>query len=212
MAQAGARRREERSQPPATGPTTQPISSTGGPLGGTATSARPGGGAGAGAGGGVARPSGRCAVSGSAIEPGTRFHAAVRETPAGLERLDVLPEHWPAFASAHELLAHWVTTMPQPERAKKRLFVDDETLMTLFERLEGVGEPAKQRFRFVLGLVLMRKRLLLHEGQREAGGVSVWTVRLRGRETTLELVDPHLTQEQVGDVSSQLSEILETDL
>lgn len=160
----------------------------------------------------LGRPSGRCAVSGALIEPGVRFHAAVRETPSGLQRLDVLPEHWPAFVSSNELLAHWVTTMPQPERQRKRMFVDDETLMTLFERLEGVEEPGKQRFRFVLGLVLLRKRLLLHDAQATRAGVSVWQVRLRGRTSVLELVDPQLTHEQVGEVSGQLAEILESDL
>src|SRR4051795_9913733 len=45
----------------------------------------------------VPRPAGVCAVSGRAIEPGEKFFAVVRETPTGLERLDVSPEAWDPF-------------------------------------------------------------------------------------------------------------------
>lgn len=160
----------------------------------------------------VARPGGKCAVTGRAILPGMKFHAALRETPTGFERLDVLPEEWEGFLYKNELLAHWVTTMPQPQQEKKKLFVDDETLLTLFERLADTQEPAKVRFRFVLGLILMRKRLVVYESQRDEGALNLWQVRLRGRQGLLDLVNPHLSEDHVGDVAGQLSEILNSEL
>jgi hypothetical protein len=159
----------------------------------------------------VARPLGRCAVTGQPIQAGEKFHAALRETPTGLERLDVLPHEWDGFAAKNELLAHWLATMPASEQ-KKKLFVDDEVLLTLFERLQDTEEPAKLRFRFVLGLILMRKRLIVYESQHDSGGQNLWSVRIRGREGTLDLVNPHLSEDQVGDVAGQLSEILSSDL
>src|ERR671917_474696 len=109
----------------------------------------------------VARPGGTCAVSGRAIVAGERFMAAVRETPAGLERIDVAAEHWEAF-DKNGLLAFWQTVMPRAEE-KKKGFVDDEVLCTLFERLAEASETPKIHFRFVLGLILMRKRLVLYD-------------------------------------------------
>jgi hypothetical protein len=158
----------------------------------------------------IPRPGGRCAVSGEAIEPGDKFTAAVRETPTGLERLDVRPEHWKSF-DHNGLLAFWQATMPQPGH-KKKVFVDDETLCTLFERLADVVEPAKVGFRFVLGLILMRKRLLSYEGAKHDADRDIWIVRLRGREDRLELIDPKLDESQVGDVSQQLGEVLNQEL
>src|SRR5688500_11532351 len=149
----------------------------------------------------VARPGGTCAVSGRAIAGGERFMAAVRETPAGLERIDVAHEHWEAFDKSG-LLACWQTVMPKAEE-KKKVFVDDEVLCTLFERLAEATEPAKVHFRFVLGLILMRKRLVLYdttrheEGPDGSGPRDVWVVRMKGREDKLDLVDPKLDERQV---------------
>ena len=133
--------------------------------------------------------------------------AAVRETPEGLERLDVAPEHWGPFDKSH-LLAFWQTVMPAAEE-KKKVFVDDEVLCTLFERLAEATEPAKLHFRFVLGLILMRKRLVIYESARREragegdgstgdgsnGAKDVWVVRMKGRDDRLDLIDPKLNEE-----------------
>ena len=159
----------------------------------------------------VPRPAGVCAVTGRQISPGEKYIAAVRETATGLERLDVSPEAWEAFDRAN-LLGFWQTVMPRPEQKQKKLFVDDEVLCTLFERLADTSEPAKVNFRFVLGLILMRKRIVLYDTQRQEEGRDVWVVRLKGREDRLDLVDPKLTEAQVAEVSQQLGEILNEEL
>jgi hypothetical protein len=159
----------------------------------------------------VPRPAGVCAVTGRAIEPGEKFFAVVRETPTGLERLDVSPEAWAEF-DRKDLLGFWQTTMPRPEQKPKKLFVDDEVLCTLFERLADTGEAAKLNFRFVLGLILMRKRIVIYETTRREEGRDVWVVRLKGREDRLDLVDPKLTEAQVAEVSQQLGDILHQEL
>src|SRR5258706_14007164 len=95
---------------------------------------------------------------------------------------------------------------------KRRIFVDDEVLCALFERLADTAEPSKLNFRFVLGLILMRKRMLVYEGTRREGDREIWSMRFRGREDKLDLLNPHLTEEQVGDVSRQLGEILNEEI
>jgi hypothetical protein len=158
----------------------------------------------------VGRPQGKCSVCDRAIEPDAKYIAALRETPTGLERLDVCKACWEAFARA-DLLGFWQTTMPHPEQ-KKKLFVDDEVLGSLFERLAEATEPVKVNFRFVLGLILIRKRMLAYESSRKDGDREVWVVRFRGRDDRLDLVDPKLTEQQMLEVSQQLGEILNEEL
>jgi hypothetical protein len=158
----------------------------------------------------VARPGGKCAVSGREIAPGEKYMAALRETPEGLERLDLAMECWEGFSRA-DLLGYWQTTMPQPNE-KKKVFVDDEVLCNLFERLAETAEPLKLNFRFVLGLILIRKRLLVYESSRVENGRDIWAVRFKGREERLDLVDPKLDEPQVQEVSRQLGEILNEEL
>ena len=158
----------------------------------------------------VSRPHGVCAVTGHKIEPDEKFMAALRETPAGFERLDVSMPAWPEF-DRREVVAFWQTVMPRHEQ-KKKLFVDDQVLCDLFERLADVQEPAKVNFRFVLGLILMRKRLVIYETTRREGERETWTVRMKGKQEQLDLVNPRLDETQMKEVSGQLGEILHQEL
>jgi len=159
----------------------------------------------------IARPTGVCAVTGQAIAPGSRLHAALRETAVGIERIDVLPEQW-GNVKHEDLLAHWTAVMPAAGEKPKRLLVDDEVLLSVFGRLSGTQEPSKLAFRFVLGLILMRKRLLVYEGAKKNGaGADVWVVRLRGTEDVMDLVDPRLSSQQVSELAGQLTEIVASE-
>lgn len=158
----------------------------------------------------VPRPGGKCAASGREIAPGEKFVAAVRESAAGLERLDVSLEAWNEFDRAN-LLGFWQTTMPRPEE-KRKVFVDDQVLCDLFERLADATEPAKLNFRFMLALILMRKRLIVYEETRKEEGRDVWVVRMKGKEDRLNLVDPHLNEQEMAEVSQQLGQILNEEL
>jgi hypothetical protein len=159
----------------------------------------------------VPRPAGHCTVTGRKIEAGEKFFTAIRETPEGMERVDVAPEAWETFDRSN-LLAFWQTVMPEHE-VKKKVFVDDEVLCTLFERLADASEPVKINFRFVLGLILMRKRLIVYEdGRHDADGRDMWVVRMKGRDERLDLIDPKLDEQQVTEVSQQLGEILNQEM
>ena len=72
----------------------------------------------------VARPLGRCAVTDQPIEIGQKFMAALRETAAGFERVDVSLGAWANF-DRKDVIGFWQTTMPKGE-AKKKVFVDDQ--------------------------------------------------------------------------------------
>jgi len=159
----------------------------------------------------VARPRGHCIVCQTVVQPQEPLMAALKETLTGFERLDVCLNCWPEFDKS-DLIGFWKTTMPLVEQ-KKKLFVDDEVLCQLFERLADTTEPAKLNFRFVLGLILMRKRLIVYENSRnDDGGNEIWQVRFKGKEDLLDLLNPRLDEAQVMDVSNQLGEILNEEL
>jgi hypothetical protein len=158
----------------------------------------------------VARPHGRCHISDRVIDPGQKFMAALRETPIGFERLDVCLESWEQFDRSN-VLAFWQAVMP-PAEVKKRLFVDDTVLCELFERLSEATDPLKLNFRFVLGLILMRKRLVLYESTKTEPDREIWRVRLKGRDDSIDLVNPKLNEQQIVEVSQQLNQVLSEEL
>jgi hypothetical protein len=159
----------------------------------------------------VPKPIGTCSVCGETIPPESKFVTTVRETATGLERLDFSLKCWEGVDRS-ALLGFWHATMPQPGEEKKKIFVDDEVLSQLFERLADAQEPLKVQFRFVLGLILMRKRLIVYEGSRHEADRDYWIVRMKGKEEHLDLIDPKLNEQQVAEVSQQLGQILSEEL
>jgi hypothetical protein len=92
------------------------------------------------------------------------------------------------------------------------MFIGDDMLMAFFERLGAETDQEKINFRFVLTLVLMRKRILKYEDSRNDDDVEVWKLRVTGTQDTVEVVNPHLGEEQIEQLSSQMGEILQCEL
>jgi len=162
----------------------------------------------------IAKAAGRCTACGKQLEPGESFTATLRETPDELVREDYCLSCWETHSrqSSPDVFGVWRSQMPQPNR-KKRLFVDDELLINLFERLEGADAASKINLRFVLALVLMRKKLLIYDGtESTTQDRDVWKVHVRGDRTTYRLIDPHMDEEKIAEVSAQLDQILEAEL
>ena len=161
----------------------------------------------------IARSGGHCVRCEKALEPKEAFVATVVEQDGALVRRDWCLACWedPARGDAGELFGQWRSVVPEPA-AKRRLFVDDDVLMNFFLRLAGDADASRQAFRFVLTLVLMRKRLLTYlRSRRDEDGREVWLLRQRGG-AEHEVVNPELDEERIAEVTEQLGEILEGDL
>jgi len=109
------------------------------------------------------------------------------------------------------VFCYWRTKLPNPEQ-KKRIFVDDDMLMAFFERLEQESEQEKINFRFVLTLVLMRKRRLKYDSTKIEDDREVWRLKVTGEKEFVEVVNPHLDEEQIEQLSSQIGQILQVEL
>lgn len=157
----------------------------------------------------IERPLGQCWGTGKKIECGEEFFAALVETEQGLQRRDFCADYWQD--KKPDVFCYWKTKLPHPDQ-KKPMFVDDEMLMTFFGRLEGEREHEKINFRFVLALILMRKRRLKYDSSKIEGDKEVWRLRIVGDEQFIEVINPHLDEEQIGQLSSQIGQILQVDL
>jgi hypothetical protein len=160
----------------------------------------------------INKPLGHCHGNGRKIEYGEEYFGALVETEEGLQRRDFCAEYWES--ENPQVFCYWKTRLPEPGQ-KKQLFVDDQMLMTFFERLANETDQEKVDFRFVLTLVLMRKKLLKYDESRTEDGKEIWRLRIPGdksAENTAEVVNPHLDEEQIEQLSSQIGEILHTDL
>jgi len=157
----------------------------------------------------ITKPLGVCCGTDTEIEPGQEYYGALVETEEGLARKDYSVEFWEA--EPPQVYCFWKGRMPDANQ-KKALFVDDEMLMAFFERLGQETDPDKLDFRFVLTLILMRKRKLKYDSGRTEDGREIWRVRIVGRGEMADVVNPGLSEEQIEQLSGQLSQILSAEM
>ncbi len=182
----------------------------------------------------IARPTGRCAVTGAELAPGDRIVVILADRDdvpgATLERLEVLESAWTPESRRELLTPHrrlfalWRTIQPEPT-AKPRLFIDDDALVEIFHQIgdEIPDQPADDddraniAFRFVLALILCRKRLLRHEGSRAAAGArpALLLVRPKGaapEDPPLEVVDPGMDRDALARATERLAQVMRGDV
>lgn len=153
--------------------------------------------------------------------------ALVERDPDGFERLDFSTEGWDSLPDDargagrktlpdRRIFAWWRTEQPEPG-ARPMIALDDDGLLDLFEELgdEHPGETDAQRasraaFRFVLTLILARKRLVRLERSSTEG----LHVRPRGalpESDPIFIEDPGLTPARLREVMDRLGAILRGD-
>jgi len=166
----------------------------------------------------ISRPTGRCAHTGEAFQPGDRFVAALveRAEEEGFERVDYSAEAWDAGARPERLFGFWRAVMPAHDE-KPKLFIDDDGLLALFESLldeaddEGEAHAKRDAFRWVLTLILLRRRLLKQVGASVRGGRRVLQLRQKGsppEATPVEVADPGMDEAAAAAAADQLSAVM----
>ncbi|MFO0972659.1 MAG: hypothetical protein U1A27_04345 [Phycisphaerae bacterium] len=158
----------------------------------------------------ISRGAGQCSACGRTLGAGEAYFSAVLDRPAGLQRVDTCNACWGAPPT--EALCYFRSRVPPPRQPKRRLLVDDATLLTFFERLEDhAADDLRRDFRFVLALILMRRRVLKYERSLRDEGVDHWLLRRAGAETTYRLMDRRLDEQRITLLMGELGAILATE-
>ncbi len=163
----------------------------------------------------ISKPTGTCAATGRAIGVGERFVATLveRTDQAGLERQDYCVEAWQGGARPAppvRMFGHWRGVMPEA-RGERRQLLSDEELLDLFEELGGATEPKRLAFRYVLGLMLVRRRVLRMVGERRSDGVRVMLVRPKAAapdSPAIEVADPGTDEATINEVIEQVGAVI----
>lgn len=191
----------------------------------------------------IQRPTGVCAATGRELAPGETVYTALVDPPAedrpedqrkpnesgelSMLRVDVSAEAWESGFRPPHLFGFWRAEVPEPNE-KKKLLVGDAAIQELMLSMEDATENKQLAFRYVLALILLRKKLLRHDGidrrEQEDGPVQdYWqfTPKLdidKGHfgkwnpDAKFEILDPHITEDEIAGVTEQLGQVLELDL
>lgn len=156
-----------------------------------------------------------CAGSDQPLNPGDPIVAALIENEAGdgFDRLDYTVKAWDEGHRPERLFAFWRTTVAEPNK-DNRPRIDAETIGDLFDQLAEATDPKQIALRYVLTLMMMRKRLLTFVEQRDSQSGRVMVLRRRGAqegEPPVEVADPGLSENMFADLSEQITPLLGLD-
>jgi hypothetical protein len=147
----------------------------------------------------------RCAVTGRELPPGTRFYSVLLEQNGKLIRQDYSSEAWTGPPSG--TFSFWAGKVPARDQAKQ-VRIDDEMLLDCFQRLGGQNEPDRVNFRYVIALLLMRRKRLKFEQVKTEGGQEILQLRCTRSGARHEVVNPRLTEEEMIAVQDEVFKVL----
>jgi hypothetical protein len=146
----------------------------------------------------------RCAISGREMLPGERFFSVLLDLDGKLERRDYSSEAWSGPPPG--TFSFWSGRIPAQD--SRRLPIDDEMLVDCLGRLESETDPAKVSFRYVVALLLMRRRRLRFEEAKTLLGQEVLCLRCTRTQQLYEVVNPRLTDDEMAAVQEEVFKVL----
>lgn len=147
-----------------------------------------------------------CSQSGLELLPGTRYVGLLREDGSRFVRQDVSLDHWSGEAPTGTL-AQWRGVVPDNGK-KPKPTTNDAALFDCFDRLAGALEPEKLKFRYVVALLLLRKKKLKFDDARRTANGDFLQVRDGRTGKRVEVIDPHLSADDMDVIQTEVFRVL----
>lgn len=157
----------------------------------------------------IGKGSRTCSVTGRELAVGETYYSALLEGNETFTRVDFSPEAWEACDTS-KFFSCWRTKVhPPEEEKKKRLVIDVEAFYTFFTSLESADEPHRKLFRYLVALLLVRKRQLRLDGTEKAPDGEYLVLFDRRADAEVRVFSPTVTDEQIQEAQNAINQIFE---
>lgn len=147
-----------------------------------------------------------CAATGRELKPGERIHGVLFDDAGKFVRKDFAADAW--HGPLPGAVAHWAGRIPATRGPRKPIF-HDGLLLDCFDHLQGATEPHRLEFRYVVALLLMRrKKLKFEDAERNPDGTDVLILRDIRTGARCEVADPKLTDDRITAVQQEVFQVL----
>jgi hypothetical protein len=147
----------------------------------------------------------RCAVTGRELQPGEKFYTVLLDEGNRFTRRDYSGEAWQGPPAG--TFSFWSGRVPAREESR-RPRIDDDLLVDCFQRLEGQTDPGRVNFRYVVALLLMRRKRFKFDEARTENGQEVLCLRCVRTGARYQVVNPRLTEEEMAAVQEEVFKVL----
>jgi hypothetical protein len=149
----------------------------------------------------------RCASTDHELEPGDVYFSVLEEQGAELVRRDYSAEAWEG--GPEQCVGWWRSRVPTKDGSKPKL-APTEVMLNLFATLDG--RPADEPFRYLLGLLLLRRRSLRRDDTKQTDeGREVLTLFCPRRDKQFELVVAEPDAAQTQQLQQRMIDLLYGD-
>lgn len=147
----------------------------------------------------------RCAATGRELKPGERFYSVLTDEAGKFVRKDYAADAWQGPPEG--AFSFWAGRVPAEDQ-KRRPRIDDELLVDCLQRLEGQADPSRVNFRYIVALLLMRRKRLRFEESRKEGDHEVLVLRCARTRAVYEVHNPRLTEDEMMAVQEEVFKVL----
>ena len=155
----------------------------------------------------IQRCSRRCAASDRELKNGEECYSVLIEQAGGIVRRDYSAEGWPG--PPENAIGWWKSTVIDPN-AGRMSWAPNDVMLHYFERL--ADDPAAEDTRYVLALLLVRRRVLRVDGnETDAGGRPLLVLYCGRNEAQYRVAEVAPTPERTAAIQQQLADLLQTN-
>lgn len=157
----------------------------------------------------VGRGQRACSVTGKVFEEGDEYYSALQEEGESFARRDFCPEAWEELDKT-KFFSFWRTKLQRGgDKKKNRLVIDVEAFYTFFLSLCDDEKPSRQLFRYLIALMLVRKRILrLEEVEKHPDGEALILYDTRAKEEC-RVPAPVAGEAELVSAQEELNQIFE---
>jgi len=151
-----------------------------------------------------------CERTGEAFADGETFYTALFEDPktGELLRRDYSVASWEALREELQPFSFWKSVYEAPRHEVKPEVVEKESAESLLRRLIEEDNPGTENTRYILAVMLERKKILKHTATRETDDANFLVYEHPKSGEVYIIRDPELRLDQVEAVQREVSLLL----
>jgi hypothetical protein len=154
----------------------------------------------------IQRCSRRCAETGRDLKDGETCYSVLVPEGAEVVRRDYAPEAWQGPPGG--AIGWWQTTVIDPQAGRPH-WAPNDVMLNYFERL--LEDPAAEDARYVLALLLVRRRVLRVEGhEKDAAGRETLVLHCHRNDAQYRVAEILPSADRAAAIQQRLAELLQT--
>jgi len=161
----------------------------------------------------ISRRGNKCSHSDVKFTDGETFYTCIFDDPEseGFIRKDFSESAWSEIGDTLKPFSFWKSTCKYPQEDEAPELLENESAESMLRRMIEDDEASTENTRYILALMLERKKALFPVGVKETESSRLLLYEHRATGDVLIVRDPQLKLDEVERVQTEVSELLDPD-